>query len=236
LRKLLIGGVALATAVGLGGGAAPAAQTEGVTLNARLAPAKAGTPQRPRNSRLTFSVAVNLPTATVGQIKLRWPATLRMSARGFTRCDFDELVATGPTACPRGSSAGPRGTAAAAVGPARAPLNFQVFPFVEDANTLLFYLNQTGGGVQTVLRGEIRGRVLTITIPQELRMPGGLDATLTSINQQFSGRAGRNFLVSSTGCRGGEHTLSASLIFSARVDAAPVPPTSTSTVGLRCRR
>jgi hypothetical protein len=231
-----MGGVALAATLGLAGGAAASAQTEGVTVTARVAPAKAGTPAQPRNSRLTFSVAVNLPTATVGQIRLRWPATLRMSARGFRGCDFTNLVARGPSACPAGSAAGPQGTAAAAVGPARAPLNFEITPFVEDANTLLFYLNQTGGGVQTVLRGEIRGRVLIIAIPEELRKPGGLDATLTSINQQFRGKVGRNALVVSTGCRGGRHTLTASLIFSARVDGAPLPPISSTSVNIPCRR
>jgi len=234
LRTLLIGAAAVAAALGLAGGAV--AQTDAVTLKARLAPAKAGTKQKPRASRLTFAMAVNLPTTTVEQIKLAWPATMKMSAKGFKRCNFDDLVATGPTACPRGSSAGPRGSAAAAVGPARAPLNFQVFPFVGGANTLFFYLNQTGGGVQSVVRGVISGRVLTITIPEELRKPGGLDATLTSISQQFSARAGKNALVTTSGCTGGKHTLTGTLVFSPRIDAAPVPAPLSTTVAVPCRK
>jgi hypothetical protein len=234
LRTLVIGAVAVAAALGLAGGAV--AQTDAVSLQARLLPAKAGTKKKPKPARLTFAMSVNLPTATVEQIKLAWPATMKMSAKGFKRCNFDDLVATGPTACPRGSSAGPRGSAAAAVGPARAPLNFQVFPFVEDANTLLFYLNQTGGGVQSVVRGEIRGSGITITIPEELRKPGGLDATLTSISQQFAGKAGKNALVTTTGCVGGKQSITGTLVFSPRIDAAPVPAPLSTKVAVRCRK
>jgi hypothetical protein len=206
-----------------------------VNLQATVAPAKAGTAKQPKVSRLTFAMTVNLPTATVGDIKLRWPATVRMSGKGFPRCNFDNLIATGPTACPRGSRAGAVGTAAAAVGPARAPLNFVVNAFVEDANTLLFYLNQVGGGVQTVVRGEIRGRELTISIPPELRMPGGLDATLTALRYTFIGRAGKNALVATTGCKGRRHVLTGTLVFSARVDGAPVPAPLANTVNVPCR-
>jgi hypothetical protein len=233
VRKSLMGAIAVTAALGLT--TAAVAQTGEVSLNVKVGPPKAGTKQKPKNSRLTFAQAVNLPTATVEQIRLRWPATLKLSGKGFPRCDFDELVATGVSACPRGSAAGPQGRATAAVGPTRAPLNFRVNAFVEDANTLLFYLDQTGGGVQTALRGEIRGRQLTITIPLELRQPGGLDATLTGLNYQFRGRAGRNYIFASTGCKARRHTLAGTLIFSARIDGAPVPAPVTTTTSVPCR-
>jgi len=233
LRRVLTGGVAAVVALGLAGSAA--AQTDSVDIRASVAPAKAGTKQNPKNSRLRFAMTVNLPTATVVDIELRWPATMRLSGRGFARCNFDDLIATGPTACPARSRAGRQGRASAAVGPARAPLNFVVNAFVEDANTLLFYLNQAGGGVQSVVRGEIRGREMTITIPEELRKPGGLDATLTALDYTFSARSGRNFLVSTTGCRRRSHRLTGTLVFSPRVDLAPVPAPISSTVALPCR-
>jgi len=233
VRKLVIGAVAAAAALGFTGAAV--AQTEGVSLTAGIAPAKAGTKKKPKVSRLSFAMTVNLPTATVGDIKLRWPATVRLSGKGFKRCNFDDLIATGPTACPRGSAAGATGSAAAAVGPARAPLNFRVNAFVEDANTLLFYLNQAGGGVQTVVRGELRGRQMTITIPQELRQPGGLDATLTALRYTFAGKSGKNAIVATTGCKGRRHVLTGTLDFSPRIDGAPVPAPVSNRVNAACR-
>ena len=160
---------------------------------------------------------------------------MRLSGKGFKRCNFDDLIATGPTACPRGSAAGASGSAAAAVGPARAPLNFRVNAFVEDANTLLFYLNQAGGGVQTVVRGELRGRQMTITIPQELRQPGGLDATLTALRYTFAGKSGKNAIVATTGCKGRRHVLTGTLDFSPRIDGAPVPAPVSNRVNAACR-
>ena len=67
------------------------------------------------------------------------------------------------------------------VGPDNAPLNFNVYPFVEDKDTYAIYLDSTSIQLQTVVRGEItnKGRKLAITIPLELRQPNGLDATLT---------------------------------------------------------
>ena len=106
---------------------------------------------------------------------------------------MDDLVATGITACPSGSKAGPKGTANAAVGPQGAPLNLDVYPFVENANTLAFYLSQIEGPLQTVVHGKITnsGRKMSITIPPELRQPVGLDATLTGLDQTFSGKSRR---------------------------------------------
>ena len=84
------------------------------------------------------------------------------------------------TACPSGSKAGPKGTAnALRRAGASAPLNLDVYPFVEDANTFLFYLSQHGGGVQTVITGEItnKGRKLRDHHPARAAPAGrGLDA------------------------------------------------------------
>ena len=75
--------------------------------------------------------------------------------------------------------------------------------------------------MQTVVKGEITnsGRKMAITIPAELRKPGGLDATLTGINQTFSGKSKKNYIVSSTSCPKGGWKFGGNLVFATdRVD------------------
>jgi hypothetical protein len=168
------------------------------------------------------------------------PKGTKISGKGFKKCNADDLAATGPTACPSSSKAGPTGSANAAVGPGRAPLNLEVYPFVQDANTLLFYLKEVGGGsVQSVVKGEItkKGRKMAITIPHELRQPvQGLDATLTGIDQTFSGKRKKNYIVSSTSCPKGGWEFGGRLIFTERADLAPVPAPESRESVVKCKK
>ena len=60
---------------------------------------------------------------------------------------------------------------------------------------------------------------MTITIPQELRQPGGLDATLTGISTRRSpARRKKNYIVSSTKCPKGGWKFGSKLTFATRVD------------------
>jgi hypothetical protein len=145
----------------------------------------------------------------------------------------------GVTGCSAGSKAGPKGTANAKVGAEGAPLNLDVYPFVEDSNTLLFYLSQVGGGVQTVVKGEITngGRKMAITIPSELRKPGGLDATLTGIDQTFTAKRKKNYIVSSTKCPKGGWEFGGRLIFATdRVDGTPAPAPESRESVVKCKK
>jgi hypothetical protein len=167
------------------------------------------------------------------------PKGTKISGKGFKKCNADDLIASGITGCSSGSKAGPKGTANAAVGPAGAPLNLDVYPFVEDANTLLFYLAQQGGGVQTVVKGEItnKGRKMAITIPDELRKPGGLDATLVGIDQVFSGKAKKNYIVASTSCPKGGWEFGGNLVFATdRVDGTPAPGDEARETKVKCKK
>ena len=128
-----------------------------------------------------------------------------MSGKGFSSCNAEELALTGPTACPSGSSAGPTGSANALVGPAssptKTPLVLDVSPFVEDSNTLLFYLKQQGGLVQNVVKGEITtaARRSRSRSRRTCRQPvPGVDASLVDIEQTFSGKRKKNYIVSSS--------------------------------------
>jgi hypothetical protein len=236
LRKLLMGAVAASATLALAAGAI--AQTSDAELTATASPKDAGTKRKPKNTKLTFELTVDKPGTTVQTITLKLPKQLKLSGKGLGRCNFDDLNAGGPAACPAKSKAGPVGEAHAAAGPARAPVDFTVTPFVEDSNTLMFYLSSTIG-LQQAIRGEItsKGRKLTIGIPPELRHPGNLDSSLTGLKQTFSAKVGRKFLVSSIGCKNKKWKVSGTLGFATdRIDGAPAPADLTSTATAKCKK
>jgi len=238
LRKLISVAVVATASLALAGGAFAEPNDDQASLTVKASPKDAGTTKKPTNVKLTFGTKVNLPGTTVNTIQVLLPSGLKFSGKGFKKCNLDDLAASGPSACPSGSKAGSQGTANALVGPANAPLNFEVRPFVGNATTLYFYLDQQPVGVQSVVQGKITnsGRTLTITIPQELRQPGGLDATLTGISQTFSGKAGKNYIVSSTKCPKGGWKVGSKFTFATRVDGTPPPAPESREVKVKCSK
>jgi hypothetical protein len=239
LRKLLTVAVAATATLVLATGAIADPNDSEATLTATAKPTDAGTKRNPKNVKLGFNLQVDKPGTTVEIIEVLLPKGTKISGKGFKKCNEEDLLAVGVTGCASGSKAGPKGTANAAVGIQRAPLNLDVFPYVEDANTLLFYLAQQGGGVQTVVKGEItnKGRKMAITIPSELRKPGGLDATLTGINQVFSAKRNGNYIVSSTSCPRGGWEFGGRLVFATdRVDGTPAPAPESRESVVKCKK
>jgi hypothetical protein len=230
LRKLLTGAVVASVSLAVAAGAI--AQSPESTFTADVSPSRAGTKAKPKNTTLAFGVTLDKPSTTVEFINLNLPRGLKLSGKGMKRCTVDKLAAEGPSGCPSASKAGPTGTATALLGPpgpTQSELHFNVSPFVLDSNSFVFYVaseSGTGIAVQSPITGEItrKGRKLRIRIPQELRQPvPGVDASLTSLNQTFSGKRKGNYVVSSVGCKNRKHKFSGSLEFSARADNAPVP-------------
>jgi hypothetical protein len=243
LRKLITVAIAATAALAVAtAGIAVAADPNDseATLKVTASPTKAGKKKKPKNVKLGFDLQVDKPGTTVEVIEMLLPKGTKISGKGFKKCDANDLIAVGQTGCVSGSKAGPKGSANAKVGPAGAPLNLDVYPFVEDSNTLLFYLSQVGGGVQTVVKGEITngGRKMAITIPDELRKPGGLDATLVGINQTFSGKAKKkNYIVSSTSCPKGGWKFGGNLVFATdRVDGTPAPADEARESVVKCKK
>lgn len=235
MRKLLSGAIVASTSLALAGGAVAQVSNSDTTLDVSVSPAKAGTKKKPRNVRLRFRQTVNKPGTTVQTIEVRLPKGLAFSGKGFAKCNAESLVATG--SCPGGSKAGPRGTASAYVEPSGPALNFTVTPYVEDANTFLFYLVEPGG-IQTVVKGEVsgKGRRMVITIPVQLRQPlAGLDATLTGLDQVFAGKRGKRYIVSSTGCKR-TWAVTGGLTFATRANGTPGPAPESLTEKVPCRR
>jgi hypothetical protein len=240
LRKLLMGAVAASATLALAAGAI--AQAPEATFTAKVSPKKSGTAKKPKNTSLNFKTTLNKPGTTVGFIDIRLPKTLKLSGKGLGRCSVETLAAAGPSGCPDGSKAGPTGTADAELGANRAPLHFSVTPFVLNSKTLVFYVaSDSGSGVsvQSPITGAItnKGRKIRITIPKELRQPvSGVDASLTSIDQTFSGKVGKHFLVSSLGCKKRKHKLAGALEFVERADGAAVPPAVQLATKASCKK
>jgi hypothetical protein len=239
LRKLLMGAVAVSATLALVAGVAVADPNDSeATLTVKASPTKAGKKKKPANMTVDFSLKVDKPGTTVEVIEVLAPKGVKFSGKGFKKCNFEDLIATGITGCSSGSKAGPKGTANALVGPDNAPLNFDVYPFVEDSNTFAFYLSQVQGALQSVVHGEItnKGRKLAITIPQELRQPGGLDATLTGISQTFKGKSKKNYIVSSTSCPSGGWKFGGNLKFAVRTDGLPAPADELRETKVSCKK
>jgi hypothetical protein len=239
LRKLLTVAVAATATLALAAGAIADPNDSQATLTVTATPTDAGTTKKPKNVKLRFQTKVDMPGTTVGTIEVLLPKGLAFSGKGLKKCNADDLAASGPTACPSGSKVGPKGTANALVGAAAAPLNLDVYPFVEDSNTFLFYLAQQGGGVQSVIRGELtnKGRKMAITIPLELRQPvQGVDATLIGLDQTFSGKVKKNYAVSSTSCPKGGWEVGSRLIFSPRADGTPPPAPESREAKVKCKK
>lgn len=243
MRKLLTGAIAASVSLAVAAGAI--AQSPEATFTADVSPSKAGTKRKPKNTTLGFGVTLDKPNTTVEFINLNLPRGLKISGKGMRRCSVDTLAAEGPAGCPSGSKAGPTGTATADLGPegpSQSELHFEVSPFVLDNNTFVFYVaseSGTGVAVQSPITGEItrKGRRMRIRIPQELRQPvPGVDASLTSLNQTFAGKRGRNYIVSSVGCKNRKHKFSGSMEFSARADGAPVPGPVLMNTQASCRK
>jgi hypothetical protein len=241
LRKLITGAVIASASLALTGAAvAQVTSDDGTTtLDASVSPKKVGTKKKPKSVTLNTQLTVNRPGTTVEVIELGLSKGLKFSGKGFKKCNIDDLIAQGPDACPSGSKAGLTGTATAVIEPGGAPLDFEVTPFVGGSTTFLFYLNGiNGNGVQTAITGKItnKGRTLRITIPLELRQPANLDATLTSIDATFKGKSGKNAIVSSTKCKGGNHKVTGTLEFATRANGTAGPAPSSLTEKVKCSK
>jgi hypothetical protein len=243
LRKLILGAVVASVSLAVAAGAV--AQAPESTFKAKVTPKNAGTKSKPKNTTLNFEVTLDKPNSTVEFIDLALPKGLKLSGKGLKRCTVDILAASGPAGCPSGSKAGPTGSATADLGPegpTQSKLIFEVTPFVLDSDSFVFYVaSETGSGVfvQSPITGELtgKGRKLRIRIPQELRQPvPGTDASLTSLNQTFSGKVGKNYVVSSLGCKNKKHKFTGKLTFSARADGSPVPAPVDIKTSASCRK
>jgi hypothetical protein len=233
LRKTFIAAGAATLAMGVAGVAY--AQAPSISATASLSPSKAGTAKKPKSTKLTLNVT-NDPASktTAKQITITLPSTLKLSTKGLPQCtkSDDAILAAPKTAC-KSSIAG-SGTADALINPfaaSPAPIHFTVTPMV-GKNQLLFYLE--AGSVQAVLHGKISGKKLTIAITPQLQQPvTGTYSALVGLKTTLSMKKGKNFLLSSTGCKSKKDTIGVSVAYAPNPNP-PAAPSASTTADAKC--
>jgi hypothetical protein len=213
LRKYLIVAFAAMTALAFAAtsfGAAPAA-----TMKVKVAPTKAGTKKKPKNSSIHLTIKNNDSKKTLSQLVVTSPKTFKLSTKGFPACDENTLANSGPTACPKASKLG-KGTANALLGvngTSPSPLHFDVTAVVTGKNKVGFHLHSEQVG-DLVSPATIKGRKLTINVPPAAQQPlPGTWAGLVDIDTTLKAKKGKNFFASTNGCKKKKHAFSTKLIF-----------------------
>jgi hypothetical protein len=185
------------------------------TMKVKVAPKKAGTKNKPKNSSIVLDIANNESKRTLGKLEITTPKTFRLSAAGLTKCSASVLEAQGPSACPKASRVG-KGTAealAAVNGPNPSPLTFDVTAVVTGKKNIGFFLHAQQAPLDVLSPGVIKGRKLTITVPDAAQHLGPVWNGLKSIHTTLKAKKGKHYLAATTGCVKKKQNFSTKLTF-----------------------
>jgi hypothetical protein len=225
LRKYLIAALAALLSVAVAAVAVAQDPSTAPEVTAKLTPSDAGTKRKPTNSTLKLFVKNNRTDATVNTITVYVGKQVKLSGKGFKYCTAATLNAQGlkdasgdPT-CPSGSKAG-SGTAHAVLGGGRAPVNFTVDAFVGSKSSIIFYTQQVRGTVRKALVGKISrasgkfGSKIVIKIDDDLQQPApNVFSSLVDLQTTIKAKRGRNYLISSIGCKNRKHNFGVKFAF-----------------------
>ena len=215
LRKYMIAAVAAIAAIAFAS-VALAQTIPNQSMKVKVAPKKAGTKNKPKNSSITLDIQNNQSNRTLGKLVITMPKTFHMSAKGLKTCTKAKLAAGGPAACPAKSIVG-SGSADALLGvngATQVPLHFKVTPVVLGAKSLAFHLHSDQPPLDVLSPGKIKGQTLTIKVPSTAQQPAtGVWAGLKSIHTTLKARRGNHKLATTTGCVKHKHKFSTKLVF-----------------------
>jgi hypothetical protein len=215
LRKYLI--VAFAALIALAFAATSFGAAPAATMKVTVAPKKAGTKKKPKNSSIHLTIKNADNKRTLSKLTIVSPKTFKLSGKGLTVCKEDTLAAGGPAACPKASRLG-KGSANALVGvnsttTAPTPLHFDVTPVLIGAKRIDFNLFTPALG-NIISPATIKGSKLIITVPPVAQQPlPGTFAGLVDIDTTMKAKKGKHYLASTTGCKGKKHAFSTTLTF-----------------------
>jgi hypothetical protein len=215
LRKYLIVAIAALTALAFTTVALAQSGPE-ATMQVKIAPKKAGTKKKPKNSSIDLTITNNNNKRTLSQLTITAPKTFKLNAKGLTKCASVVLENQGPSACPKASKVG-GGTAEALLGvngPSPTPLHFDVTAVVTGAKSIGFHLHSDQPDLNIVSPGRLSGRKLIIGVPAVAQEPlPGTFAGLVSIHTTLKGKKGKHYLASTVGCKKKKHAFSTKLTF-----------------------
>lgn len=219
MRKYLIMALVAMLSIAVTAVAVAQAPSTEPDVDVTLSPSNAGTKKKPKNSTLKLFVKNNQTDATVDTITVNIGKQVKLSGKGFKYCTAATLNTEGITGCPSGSKAG-KGSANAVVGPGKAPLGFTVDAFVGSKNSIIFYVQQKGGTVRKALIGKVSsasgkfGQKIVIKIDEDLQQPGpGVFSSLVDLQTTIKAKKGKNYLVSSVGCKRKKHDFGVKFTF-----------------------
>jgi hypothetical protein len=214
LRKYLI--VAIAALTALAFTTAAIAQTPAASMKVKIAPKKAGTKKKPKNSSIDLTITNNDSKRTLSKLTITAPKTFKLNAKGLTKCAAATLANQGPDACPKASKVG-GGEANALLGvngPAPSPLHFDVTAVVTGPKRVDFHLHSASPDINVVSEGRLSGRKLIIAVPPVAQQPlPGTYAGLVDIHTTLKAKKGKHMLASTVGCKKKKHAFSTKLTF-----------------------
>jgi hypothetical protein len=216
LRKYLI--VAVAAIAAIAFASVALAQTPNQSMTVTVGPKKAGTKKKPKNSSIVLDIQNNQPKRTLGKLVITSPKTFTLSAKGLTKCSASSIEANQSIdQCPKASKVG-KGTATALAGvnsttTAPTEITFDVTAVVTGPKKLVFFLAARGYPINVPSPGTIKGRKLTITVPDAAQHLGPVWNGLKSIHTTLKAKKGKHYLASTTGCVKKKHKFSTKLTF-----------------------
>ncbi len=229
-KTFLVAGVAT---LALGTATVAHAQTPApsVDATATVSPSKAGKKSKPKSEKLKLVVKSDRAAkATASKITITFPSSLKLSLSGLSQCkESDDALINNVNVC-KSSIAG-SGEAHADLNPfspSPAPLTFKVVPVISKGE-MRFVLS---GSANAVLHGKIKGRKMTIEIPDgsspgepNLQQPApGTYSSLTDLTVTLSKKKGSKALVSSSACKSKKHAIGVKVDYVGN----PNPPAASS--------
>lgn len=211
--------LAMATAIGVVGVAAAADVEQGLKVS--VSPSKAGTVAKPKAVTLKISTpAVPSPTAApyaTRKAVITFDRNVKFNNGKFPTCSAATIATKGDAGCPAGSKVGTGNAVAQGVGtdaagqPQKVAVEQKLGITIFNGARGGLFLHLKGGtlGIDATMIGSLRGRVLTVTIPDNLQQPvPGVFAELTEFNTTVKATYKKLPFATLTGCTARKLTTS----------------------------